>query len=89
MTEYTGRHAGNPITLDALRDGPPTISVELASRYLGISRAFAYEMVRTGRLPVIRIGDKRVRVPSAALLRMLSGETATASPGQRPVEPVR
>ena len=61
-------------TLDELRSGPTTISVEEAARYLGVSRAYAYAMVREGRLPVIRLGIKRVRVPSAALARLLGVE---------------
>lgn len=58
-------------TLDELRSGPPTLSVEQASRYLGVSRAYAYEMAREGRLPTIRLGARRVRVPAAGLLRLL------------------
>ena len=61
-------------TLDELRSGPATISVEDAARYLGVSRAYAYTMVREGHLPVIRLGVKRVRVPSAALARLLGVE---------------
>jgi excisionase family DNA binding protein len=61
-------------TVDELRSGPATISVEEAARYLGVSRAYAYTMVREGHLPVIRLGAKRVRVPSAALLRLLGVE---------------
>lgn len=52
----------------------PTVSVEEAGRYLGVSRAYAYSMVRNGHLPVIRLGTRRVRVPSAKLLRMLGVE---------------
>ncbi|VTS58809.1 DNA binding domain, excisionase family [Gordonia terrae] len=48
--------------------------MEEAGRYLGVSRAFAYTMVRNGDLPVIRLGTRRVRVPSAKLLRMLGVE---------------
>ncbi len=60
-----------PLTLDELRSGPPTISVERAAQYLGVSRAYAYAMAREGRLPAIKLGAKRVRVPSAGLLRLL------------------
>lgn len=59
--------------IDQLRH-VPTVSVEEAGRYLGVSRAFAYTMVRNGDLPVIRLGTRRVRVPSAKLLRMLGVE---------------
>lgn len=60
--------------LDELRCGPPTLSVERAAHALGVSRAYAYAMAREGRLPVIKVGDRRVKVPTAALLRMLNGD---------------
>jgi excisionase family DNA binding protein len=61
-------------SLDQLRDGPPTVSIETAAEYLGVSRPYAYEMVKTGHLPVIWLSHKRKRVPAAKLLRMLEGE---------------
>jgi excisionase family DNA binding protein len=51
-----------------------TLSVEEAGRKLGLSRNSAYEAVKRGELPVIKIG-KRLLVPMAALNRML-GEAA-------------
>jgi excisionase family DNA binding protein len=62
-----------PLTLDDLRDEGATVSVERSSRYLGVSRAFAYQMAREGQLPTIKLGARRVRVPTAALLKMLGG----------------
>ena len=41
-------------TLDELRSGPPTLSIEQAARYLGVSRAYGYTMAREGRLPTIK-----------------------------------
>lgn len=61
-------------TLDDLRNGPPTISVEQTALYLGVSRAYAYQMAREGHLPTIKLGTRRIRVPTAALLRMLNGD---------------
>jgi excisionase family DNA binding protein len=49
-----------------------TISVEEAGRILGCSRNGAYEAVKRGEIPCIRIG-KRLFVPKAALERMLYG----------------
>jgi excisionase family DNA binding protein len=46
------------------------ITVPEAAAMLGISRNFAYELVRQGQLPVIRFG-KRLLIPRAALDRML------------------
>jgi excisionase family DNA binding protein len=52
-----------------------TLTVEEAAATLGISRAFAYEAVRRGEIPSIRIG-RRVLVPRATLERMLTaGDT--------------
>lgn len=62
-------------TLDELRSGPPTLSVEEAAvRYLGVSRAYGYQMARDGRLPTIKLGTRRVRVPAMALLKLLGGD---------------
>jgi excisionase family DNA binding protein len=41
-----------------------------AAELLGISRAFAYELVARGELPVVRLG-RRIVVPKAALLAMV------------------
>jgi len=48
-----------------------TMTVEEAAQVLGIGRSSAYEAVRRGELPVIRIGRRYV-VPRAALERLLS-----------------
>ena len=47
-----------------------TYSVVEAGRRLGIGRNQAYEAVRRGEIPTIRIGH-RILVPVAALERML------------------
>ena len=52
-----------------------TLSVPEAGAELGIGRDAAYQAVRTGQIPVIRIG-RLLRVPRAALEKMLSGEAA-------------
>lgn len=61
-------------TLHELRSGPPTVSVEQAARYLGVSRAYGYAMARDGLLPTIKLGARKVRVPTAPLVRMLEGD---------------
>lgn len=48
-----------------------TISVEEAAEILGISRAFAYKLVKKDELPIVRLG-RRVVVPRRALERMLN-----------------
>jgi|TARA_Y100000310_G_scaffold281082_1_gene301299 excisionase family DNA binding protein len=49
-----------------------TYTVEEAGELLGISRATAYQLAREGRLPVIRISDRRLIIPKVALQRLLS-----------------
>lgn len=46
------------------------ISVPEAAKMLGVSRNFAYELVRTKKLPVIRFG-KRILIPKVALIKLL------------------
>lgn len=46
------------------------VTVAEAAELLGISRAFAYELVARNELPVLRLG-RRIVVPKAALLAML------------------
>ncbi len=47
-----------------------TLTVEEAATVLGVSRAFAYEAVRRGDIPAIKIG-RRILVPKTALHRLL------------------
>ena len=46
------------------------VTVPEAAEMLGISRNFAYQLVREGKLPSIRFG-KRILIPIAALEKML------------------
>ena len=46
-------------------------TVEQAARLLGLGRSGAYEAVRRGDLPAIRVG-KRLIIPKTALDRMLA-----------------
>ena len=50
-----------------------TLSIEEAAAVLGISRALAYELVRTGALPRLRLG-RRVVVPRKALLELVEAQ---------------
>lgn len=51
-----------------------TVSVEEAAALLGISRALAYELVRRGDLPCLRLG-RRVVVPRKALENFIEAAT--------------
>jgi excisionase family DNA binding protein len=56
------------------------MSVEQAGALLGISRGLAYEGVRRGEIPAIRIGS-RLLVPTAKLLELLGeAEEVAADP---------
>jgi excisionase family DNA binding protein len=48
-------------------------TVAEAGQLLGISRAFAYELVARGELPVIRLGRRRL-VPKVALLALVGAQ---------------
>jgi len=60
---------------------PLTLSVEEAARILGISRGLGYELARSGRIPVLRLG-KRLVVPRAQLMAMLGERDKAGSGGQ-------
>ena len=47
-----------------------TMTVSEAAEFLGISRAFAYELVARGEIPAVRFG-RRVVVPRRALETLL------------------
>ena len=51
-----------------------TLSIEEAAALLGISRALAYDLVRRGELPQLRLG-RRIVVPRKALEDFIDGYT--------------
>ncbi len=54
------------------------LSVAEAGELLGLSRAFAYELVARGELPVVRFG-RRIVVPKAALLELLGSASCSTA----------
>lgn len=60
-------------TVEEIRRAGATISVELAARALRLSRSTAYLLIKSGDwpTPLIRVGPRRIRVPQAAMLRLL------------------
>jgi excisionase family DNA binding protein len=58
----------------------PTVSIDQAAQLLGIARSSAYEAARCGEIPVLRLG-RRMRVPTAALRRMLQLDEASRHGG--------
>lgn len=66
--------ARNHVKLEGkMMDGKPVLTVEETAEVFGISRGLAYEGVKDGSIPSIRIG-KRILVPRARIAEML-GET--------------
>jgi len=59
-----------------------TLTVPEAARLLGISRALAYDAVRRGELPSIRVG-RRIVISRVALERILEGQTVQTNAEQR------
>ncbi len=63
-----------PITrLTPLGDLPELLSVPEAATWLHIGTGLAYEMVRRGDLPSVRLG-RLVRVPRAGLTAMIGAD---------------
>ena len=61
-----------------------TMSIEEAAKVLGVGRNFCYELAKTGQLPTIRLGSRRLVVPRIALEKML--ETADVQPKESDAE---
>jgi predicted DNA-binding transcriptional regulator AlpA len=61
---------------------PALIDVPTAAAVLGIGRSLAYDLVRADRwpTPVVRVG-KLIRIPTAALRRLLDPDTTAAAHG--------
>lgn len=53
-----------------------TLSVKEAGQRLGVGRTVAFRLAHEGVIPTIRLGRK-IRVPVAALERMLSGDAGS------------
>jgi excisionase family DNA binding protein len=47
-----------------------TVGVEEAGKMLGVSRATAFKLVRSGRIPAIKLGH-RLLVPKAEVFKIL------------------
>lgn len=61
-----------PVAIERL-----VLSVAEAGELLGLSRAFAYELVARGELPVVRFG-RWIVVPKAALLELLGAASSSS-----------
>lgn len=61
-------------TLDEIRTWPATVDPPTGGLPFGISRSYAYELIKQGKFPaqVIEVGGKK-RVITASILRALGG----------------
>lgn len=53
---------------------PTTLTVAQAAKILGIHERTAYRAVRNGSIPSYRVSERRIVVPTRALLAKLAGE---------------
>lgn len=53
------------------------ISPEEAFRRIGVSRSLGYKLIKNGTIPSVRLGERRLLIPVAALEKMfeVSGES--------------
>ena len=54
-----------------MEDERLTLTIEETAKLLGIGRQLAYDKVKTGEIPVIKIG-RRLLVPRSALEKLLA-----------------
>ena len=55
-----------------------TLTVGEAARALGISRALAYDLVRRGEIPSLRLG-RRIVIPERVVDDLLDGATSESA----------
>lgn len=54
----------------------PVLDIPEAGAYLGLSRLQAYRAAKSGLLPTVQISERRWKVPTAALRKMLGLDAA-------------
>ena len=57
-----------------LTDSRLVVTIAEAAKLLGISRSFAYVLVKRGELPVVRLGHRQL-VPKESLSRLIESGT--------------
>ncbi len=70
MSREGSRHLLQELPTSPIAAQRRTVTVTEAASILGISRSTAYELVRTGGLPSLRLG-RRIVVPTHALIDLL------------------
>ncbi len=61
----------------------PLLTVPEVATKLGVSRQHAYRLIAEGRLPAVRLSERRLRVPQEALDAWLQVQTNRAVEGLR------
>ena len=56
-----------------MQDLPDILTVQEAAKYLRLKRSTAYELVKQGVIPSVKLG-RQIRVPKSRLLIMLEQE---------------
>lgn len=75
-----GRSGHEERDLVLQRDSETSVyTVEETAKLLRIGRSAAYEAVRRGQIPALRLG-RRLRVPRCALEKLLNGSVQYATP---------
>jgi len=92
MAERSGVHPNRPgpgVNRAELLALPATVDLVTAARALGIGRTTAYQLARSGEMPVkvLRLGT-RYRVPSAALLELLGISSSQPAAADTPAASV-
>lgn len=72
--------ARSTMTISDVRDRP-TVTVEEAAAFLGISRGAAYVAVRAGEIKALKLG-RRLVVPTSPLLAMVCVAATSATEPQ-------
>ena len=81
MSSY--RSEPDPAEREATRGDPVLLTVPETAKVLRISRNLAYDLVRQGEIPAIRLG-RVIRVPRARLEQWL--DSGSASSGHRDLD---
>jgi len=72
MTNAIAIDRPTPVTVSDIR-GLPTVNVDVAAAFLGISRNAAYAAVKAGEIVALKLG-RRVVIPVHPLLTMVGAD---------------
>lgn len=67
------------MTIPSELQGRATVTIPEAGKLLGLNRNSSYSAAKAGHIPTLRVGERRLVVPVAPLLRMLGLEDNAAT----------